>query len=245
MADRGDRRRADQPARGIPRHRQPALPWAQAPGPQPVARAEDPGVDRHQAPQVVARPLADHQRRLADPQAELRRDPLVRPPHQAHPDGLVLGRAQPVDDVDRRHPAARGRQRLPLERRPAQPQVPDDPARLVPRDVAPRGVGTAASVLAELPREPDLRPQVLPAQHLGRGEVGVRIGVEAGGQESPQLGDVLGGQRADVAAHGRGAGVDAGAALPVTLRMNATSAASYGVPSGRKMSWNQTGGSAA
>ena len=112
----------------------------------------------------------------------------------------------------------------------------DDPAILVAREVAPRQVGIGRG-----------RPQVLPAQHFGRGEVGVGRGVEPVRQEMPQLGQVLGCQRADVATHGRAdrAGADAGAAWPVILRMNATSAALYGVPSGRKMSWNQTGGSAA
>src|SRR5262249_24198014 len=105
----------------------------------------------------------------------------------------VLGRAQPVDDVDRRDGAARGYQRMPLERGPAQPEMPDDPPGFVPRDIAPRGRGTRACAR---------RLQVLPAEDLRRGVVGIRRVREPRGQEPAQLGDVVRRQRADLAGHG-------------------------------------------
>ena len=118
----------------------------------------------------------------------------MRPTHQAHPDRPVPRRAQPVDDVDRLDPAPRAGERGPFERGPAEPQVPDDPPRLVPRDEAQRRVGARPGVAAA-------GVEVLPPQHLGRGEVRVRRGAEAGDQETPQLVDVLGGQRADLGGH--------------------------------------------
>ena len=59
--------------------------------------------------------------------------------HQARADRAVLGRAQPVNDVDRRRLPAVGRERLALECGAAEPQMADDLSCFVARDIAARG----------------------------------------------------------------------------------------------------------
>ena len=109
------------------------------------------------------------------------------------------GRAQPVDHVERRDAA--GRDPVALEAGAADPHVADDVVPLVTRQVAARGVVILAA-----------RLQVLPPEHLGRGEVGVGRRMKAGGQEPAQVLEVARLQGTDLRGH-------ADYLAPVTERM--------------------------
>ena len=134
---------------------------AECRNPQPVRGTEHALINRNPIPDRVPAAAADCPPRFASPQAKLGRNTLMGPAHQAGADRAMLGRTQPVDHVQSRDASAGDR--VALERGAANSHVADDPAFLVARQIA---AGRFIILAARL--------EILPSQHLGCREVGIR-----------------------------------------------------------------------
>lgn len=158
--------------------------------------------------------------------------------HQADPDRSLLRRAEPVDDVKRRHLTRMSRDSLSPKVRSAEPEMADDSPGLVKSNVAQRRMaviiginwlrvraspyGTIASCSGRTASEA-LGLQVLPAQHRWCGKIGIRPCSEPCGQKSAQLREILWAQRSNVAGHGYGCGAVFPLICPVRLNSRRSS----------------------